>query len=611
MLRSRFTLLAFCNVLALAAPSACADDLRPNVVLIVADDLGWADLGCYGSRFHRTPNLDRMAASGRRFTQAYAACPVCSPTRAALMTGKYPARLRLTDWLPGRGDRPAQKLLRPLIRQQLPLDEVTLAEVLKAAGYATAHIGKWHLGGEGFEPTRQGFDLNIAGDATGSPLSYRAPFARQGRTMPGLGDAPAGQYLPDRLTIEAERFIDAHRSQPFFLYLPHYSVHIPMVAKAEMIARYPPWDGVPHGRQENPTYAAMLESLDEGVGRILAKLDERELTRRTIVIFTSDNGGLATLEGPNTPPTINAPLREGKGWLYEGGLRVPLIVQWPGRIAAGVEDTPVISNDLFATVKALCGLSDAGGAHPNGDGVSLASLLTEGHSIAPRTLYWHYPHYSNQLGRPGGAVRDGDWKLIEHYENGRRELFDLAHDLKESNNLSEKQPQRVEELAAKLAAWRKDVDAQMPTLNPDYEPNAQAEDGTITLPARTVEVHGVMLRFEPLPHKNTVGFWTQVDDWACWEFDVRQPGDFTMSALIGCGKGSGGSTVEFRVADQVRALTVPETGGFQKFVPQDLGRISIKNPGRHRLEVRATSKPGPAVMDLREVRLIPLAQGAG
>jgi arylsulfatase A-like enzyme len=589
------------------AVAARADEPQPNVVLIVADDLGWADLGCYGSKYHRTPNLDRLAAQGCRFTQAYAACPVCSPTRAALLTGKYPARLHLTDWLPGRGDRPDQRLLRPDIRQQLPLEEQTLAEVLRAGGYATALIGKWHLGGVGFEPTRQGFDLNIAGDVTGTALSYWAPFARQGRTMPGLEDAPAGQYLTDRLAIEAEKFIDAQRSRPFFLYLPHYAVHIPMTARPELVAGYPAWDGVPHGRQENPTYAAMLQSLDESVGKVLSKLDQLGLTERTLVIFTSDNGGLATLEGPNTPPTINAPLREGKGWLYEGGLRVPLIVRWPGRIAPRVDETPVWSADLFATVKAFCGLQE-NDATPV-DGVSLVPLLTAGQMPEPRALYWHYPHYSNQGGRPGCAIRDGSWKLIEHYETGRRELFNLARDPKESNNLAEQQPERTLAMAAKLAAWREGVAAQMPATNPDYAPNPQAADGAISLAAGTALVHGVMLRYEPLPHKNTLGFWTRADDWASWEFTVRRPGAFAVTARVGCGKGSGGSFVEFRCDGQVLTLTVPETGGFQKFESQDLGRMTINSPGRHHLEVRAASKPGAAVMDLRAVKLVP-AQNA-
>jgi arylsulfatase A len=607
MMKHKLIDVLLTSLLALAGVPVIAEEARPNIVLIVADDLGWADLGCYGSRFYRTPNLDRLAAGGRRFVQAYSACPVCSPTRAALMTGKHPARLHLTDWLPGRPDMPAQKLLRPVIRQELPLEEITIAEALKAAGYATAHIGKWHLGGVGFEPTRQGFDLNIAGDASGTALSYWAPFARNGRTMPGLAEAPAGQYLTDRLTIEAERFIEAHRAEPFFLYMPHYAVHTPITAKADLIARYPRWDGTPHGRQENPIYAAMIESLDESVGRIVAKLETLGLASKTIVIFTSDNGGLATREGPNTPPTINAPLREGKGWLYEGGVRVPLLVRWPDRIKPGVDNTPVWSADVLPTVLELSGQPRL----EHLDGVSLAGLLTEGKPLATRALYWHYPHYSNQNGaRPGGSIRDGDWKLIEGYETGRRELYNLGRDMSETTNLVEREPKKVEELAAKLAEWRKDVVAQMNTLNPDYSPNAQGKNGVVVLPARTAEVHGVMLRYEPLAHKNTLGFWVRVDDWASWEFDVRQPGEFAVDALVGCGTGSGGSMVEFRLGDQVLKLTVPETGGFQKFEPQPLGRVSLARAGRYRLEVRAISKPGPAVMDLRELILVPEAKKA-
>ncbi|MDR3632941.1 MAG: sulfatase-like hydrolase/transferase [Isosphaeraceae bacterium] len=593
--------LLFVLALWCAACAGHAAEVRPNVVLIVADDLGGTDLGCYGSRFYRTPNLDKLAAAGRRFSQSYAACPVCSPTRAALMTGKHPARLHLTDWLPGRRDFPAQRLLRPAFRQELPLEEVTLAEALKAAGYATAIVGKWHLGGAGFEPTRQGFDLNIAGDANGSPLSYFAPFARQGRTMPGLADAPAGQYLTDRLTTEAERFIETHRSEPFFLYVPHFAVHTPLTAKPDLEAKYPKWDGTPHGRQENPTYAAMVESLDESVGRIVAKLDALDLARRTIVIFTSDNGGLATREGPHTPATINVPFREGKGWLYEGGLRVPLILSWPGRVAHGVENTPVSSADLWPTVQALCGLADI----PRVDGVSFASLVTDGKALAARPLFWHYPHYSNQGGRPGGAIRDGDWKLIEFYETGRRELFNLAKDPGENANLAAQEPALTESLAGRLDAWRRDVGAQTNAPNPDYSPNRQAPTGNVILPASTADVHGVMLRFEPLPHKNTLGYWVNPTDWASWEFDLDRPGEFTVEAIVGCGKGSGGSVVEFRFGDQVLKLNVPETGGFQAFRLQDLGRVSLSRAGRFRLEVRAISKPGPAVMDLQEVRLNP------
>jgi arylsulfatase A len=601
----RNALLAAVLTPALLVAEVGADD-RPNIILIVADDLGWADLGCYGSTFHRTPHIDALAAAGRRFTQAYAACPVCSPTRAALMTGRHPARLHLTDWLPGRGDHPSQRLMRPAMRQELPLEETTLAERLQASGYATAIVGKWHLGGLGFEPARQGFDLNVAGDASGAPASYFAPFANADRQMPGLANAPAGQYLTDRLTDEAVAFIERQRERPFLLYLPHYAVHTPLAARADIEATYPAWDGTPHGRQENPIYAAMLESLDASIGRIVETLAARSLTERTIVVFTSDNGGLATREGPHTPATSNAPLREGKGWLYEGGIRVPLIVSWPGRIQPGEDSTPVWSADLPVTLAEWC----VAAAPADVDGVSLAALLTVGDPLPSRALYWHYPHYANQGSRPGGAIRAGDWKLIEFYDTSRRELFNLSGDIGEGRNLIEDQPDIAADLAAQLAAWRTLVDAQMPTPNRDYSPNTQRDDGTIDLPARTADVHGVMLRYEPLPHKQTLGYWVRADDWAEWRFDVRRPGDFRVEALIGCGNGSGGSQVEFRVAAeglaaQSLALAVPETGGFQQFVPLDLGVIELPAAGRYALEVRCASKPGPAVMDLRQVRLLP------
>src|SRR4051794_5920658 len=520
-------------------PSTRADETasKLNVVLIMADDLGWADLGCYGSTFHRTPHLDRLAGAGLRFTHAYAACPVCSPTRAALLTGKVPARLHLTDWLPGRPDRPDQKLLRPVFRQQLPLEETTLAEVFKAAGYATGHIGKWHLGGGEFRPEKQGFDVNVAGDETGSPRSYFAPFGskigREGkfRTMPGLEKAPEGEYLTDRLAAEAEHFLQSHKDKPFFLYLPHYAVHIPLRAKESLIAQYP--NKPTPGTQSNPTYAAMLQSLDEAVGRVLKKLDELKLAGRTIVIFTSDNGGLSVREGPNTPPTINSPLREGKGFLYEGGIRVPLLVRWPGVIKPGrVSDVPTISHDLFPTLVEACGLKHEGKV----DGVSLAKLWQGTGAPERDALYWHYPHYANQGSRPGGAIREGNFKLIEFYEKGRLELYDLKADVSETRNLAEDNKELTARLAGKLAVWRKDVGAQMPKANPDYRPNPQAEDGSVTLPARAAEIHGVQLRYEPLPHKNTLGFWTHTEDHASWEFVLAKPGTFRVGVLQGCGR---------------------------------------------------------------------------
>lgn len=575
---------------------------KPNVVLIVIDDLGWADLGCYGSKYFKTPHLDEMAAQGRRFTSGYAACPVCSPTRASLMTGRHPARLHITDWLPGRGDMPSQQLLRPVIRQELPLDEVTVAETLKATGYATAHIGKWHLGGAGFEPTRQGFDVNIGGTAAGSPPGYFAPFGKGGRKIPGLEEVPPGEYLTDRLTTEAEKFITAHRDEPFFVYLPHYTVHTPLAAKPDLIKSFAAWDGKPHGKQENPIYAAMIASMDESVGRILAKLKELALDEKTLVIFTSDNGGLAVIEGPNTPSTINAPLREGKGFLYEGGVRVPFLMRWPGKIAPGVDDTPVWSCDVLPT------LAEFAGQTPQAelDGVSIASLLLAQKAPASRPFYWHYPHYSNQGGKPGGAVRDGNWKLIEFYESGRRELFDVAKDRSESKNVAAANPEVVERLGKQLAAWRERLQVQSNRPNPQYKPNPQGKEGVVTIPARTAAVHGSMLRYEPAPHKSTLGFWVVADDWASFDFELQKGGKFALTGLIGCGKGSGGSEVQMSVGSEKLTFTVEETGGFQQFVPRELGTLVITEPGRHTLEVRALKKPGVAVMDLREVKLTPV-----
>jgi len=455
-------------------PIVCAQSRNatrpPNIVLVLIDDYGWADTGCYGSTYHRTPNIDALAVRGMRFTDAYAAAPVCSPTRAALMTGKHPARLHLTDWLPGRGDMPNQKLARPTIQQQLPLAETTLAEALQQAGYTTAHIGKWHLGGAGFEPEKQGFEVNVAGDHTGTPLSYFAPYQRDGRFMPKLETAPPGEYLTDRLTTEAERFIEQHKDKSFFLYLPHYTTHIPMKAKAELIAKYRALPKSERG-QNNPVYAAMIESMDDSIGRLMRKLEQTGIADNTVFIFTADNGGLATPEGPDTPATTNAPLRAGKGYLYEGGIRVPLIVTWPKRIKAGsVNRTPVYSADLFATAVEIAGLKNTTGI----DAASLLPLLTGRGKLTRDALYWHYPHYSNQsmngghFDQPGAAIRQGDYKLIEFYQDNHVELYDLKHDLSEQHDLARSRPQQAEKLRQKLATWRASVGAQMMTNNPNY-----------------------------------------------------------------------------------------------------------------------------------------------
>jgi arylsulfatase A-like enzyme len=467
--------------LTIVVMTAFGQGRQPNIVLVVIDDYGWADTGCYGSTYHQTPAIDGLAARGMRFTDGYATAPVCSPTRASLMTGKYPARLNLTDWLPGRPDLPAQRLARPIIRQELPLGEVTLAEVLKGAGYVTAHIGKWHLGGAGFEPEKQGFDLNIAGDHTGTPLSYFAPFRREApdgiRYMPGLETAAPGEYLPDRLTTEAERFMEDNRNRPFFLYLPHYSVHIPMKAKAELVAKYRALPQPQRG-QNNPVYAAMVESMDESIGRLVRKLEQLGIGKDTVFVFTSDNGGLSVREGPDTPPTVNGPLRAGKGYLYEGGVRVPLIVTWPAKVRPGaIESTPVNSADIFATIVEIAGGKTPTGSNGRVDGESFLPLLTRHGGLKRRALFWHYPHYSNQsvngghTDQPGGAIRLGNYKLIEFFQEPRVELYDLKHDLGEEHDLSRSSPKMArlaESLRRRLAAWRRSVRAGMMTLNPGF-----------------------------------------------------------------------------------------------------------------------------------------------
>ncbi len=413
---------------------------RPNILLINADDLGINDLGVYGRKDQRTPNLDRLAAEGMRFTTAYCAQPICSPSRAALMTGKTPARLHLTTFLPGRPDTPAQKVLHPKIRMELPLEEKTIAEALKEAGYATAAIGKWHLGGKAFGPDAQGFDRVHAGTPN---------------TTPSATEGGKGEY---DLTAAAEAFVTENRERPFFLYLAHNNPHIALAAKPDWIEK--------HKDAWHPLYAAVIETLDDSVGRLLRKIDDLGLRERTIVVFVSDNGGLHVPEGRDHAATHNTPFRAGKGFLYEGGLRVPLIARWPGRIKAGaVTATPVVNTDLLPTLLEL-----AGRKAPRGlDGRSFAQLLRGQGALARRTLYWHFPHYTNQGGRPAGAVRDGNWKLIEYYDDGALELFDLGRDVSETTNLASQQRARARALRGRLAAWRRLVGAQQNTPNPEAD----------------------------------------------------------------------------------------------------------------------------------------------
>jgi arylsulfatase A-like enzyme len=612
------TLLHLIIVLAAwaAALPARAAEQPPNIVFILADDLSVNDLSCYGRKDQPTPHLDRLATQGLRCTTAYAQC-LCSATRATILTGKAPARLHITTFLPGRADAPSQLLFHPRIENQLPRGGKTVADYLRAAGYVTGAIGKWHVGGK---PTDQGFDLYYPGNAN---------------TKPSATEGGKGEY---ELTARAEKFIDDNKNRPFFLYLAHNNPHVPLGARPELIEK--------HKDAFNPTYAAMIETLDDCVGRVLAKLESLGLSDKTLVIFTSDNGGLHVPEGPHTPSTHNTPYRAGKGHAYEGGHRIPLIVRWPGKVKAGsTTDVPVISTDWTPTLLAFAGFK----TDDKFDGISMMDLFTKGETPASRPLFWHLPHYSNQGGMPAGAIRDGNWKLMEHYEDGRCELFDLSKDPGETKDLSATEPGRVAELRGKLEKWRRDMGAQSNTANPDFNPapwrklyhdsdssrlpaagkaaitaerwalwrglmndvlprqkvpsRVEGGAGAVILHARDAKVHGSKLRFEPEPHKDTLGFWVQKDDWAEWNFDAPHAGTFEVQLLQGCGKGSGGAEVEITVAGQTLTMKVEETGHFQRFVPRVIGTVKLEKAGPCTLALKARSKPNAAVMDLRRIVL--------
>jgi arylsulfatase A-like enzyme len=455
-------------VLGLVHAVFCADKPRqtPNIVFILIDDMGWADGACFGSKFYKTPNLDRLAADGMRFTQAYSACAVCSPTRGALMTGKYPARLHITDWIGGEGTPDQSKFRVPEWEKQLSLEETTLAEALKPLGFVSACIGKWHLGGTNHDPKQQGFDVSIAAGEIGHPASYFWPYGKpkESHRVPGLAEhgGQAGEYLTDRLTQEALKFIEMNQRKPFFLYLPHYAVHSPLMGKEELIQLYPEHSGA--NGQSNGIYAAMIQSVDESVGRILDKLSELKIAEHTIVIFTSDNGGAVHFGKPAA--TSNSPLRLGKGYPYEGGLRVPLLVKAPGVTVGGsVCNVPIISMDFFPTLLELAA-PGKNTAKMATDGISFVPLLRGQRSPIRREFFWHYPHYWNGKGAlpvtPYSIARIDDWKLVRLYEAGHDELYDLANDPSEMRDLASINPGKKQELAMRLENWLKEVGAQMP-----------------------------------------------------------------------------------------------------------------------------------------------------
>jgi arylsulfatase A-like enzyme len=490
-----------------------------NVVFFLVDDLGWMDVGCYGSSLYETPNIDKMASSGVRFTSAYAACHVSSPTRASLLTGKYPASINLTDWLPGRKDFPFQKLANVKINQQLPYQEITISSVLKKRGYSTAIFGKWHLGEDPELTLRHGFDIHIPQWDKGWPnKGYYSPYG-----LDGLEGGEEGEYLTDRLTDEAIKYIEANKSRPFFLYLSHFAVHDPIEGREDLVEKYKrkiklmqeeqrsryilegnpdsksnisssphntDYDGYrifPDNKvkikqiQDNAHFAAMVESMDASLGRVMQKLEELGIEDRTVVIFYSDNGGMSAANFFNPEKVIkegaldkafstsNLPLRAGKGWLYEGGIRVPLIIKWPGAgLQGAVCDVPVTSPDFFPTILEMLNIKDK--SIKNTDGESITSLLKGKKRLKRDAIYWHFPHYSNHgMQSPGGAVRSGDYKLLEYFENNTIQLFNLKDDIEEQHDLSTSHPEKVKELKEKLSKWRKSVNAKMMLPNPDYK----------------------------------------------------------------------------------------------------------------------------------------------
>ena len=601
----------------LAACLACAANVRaaetpPNFVILLADDLGINDLGCYGRKDQSTPNLDKLAAQGTRFTQGYAAASVCSASRAALLTGQNPARLKITTFLAGRSDRASQRVLAAPVNLNLPEGVQTIAQLLKAKGYATAAVGKWHLGGKGHQPTAHGFDEYFPGK---SFPGAESPQGGKGE----LGQADA-----------AVKFIERSKAKPFLLYLAFDNPHIPLAAPARGIEA--------NAQSFHPTYAALVQSLDAAVGRVLQALEDQGVAQNTFVVFASDNGGVHVSELKETPPTHNGTCRAGKGFVYEGGLRTPLIMRFPGRLAVREIAEPVVLGDLCPTLCALAKVTPPAIQ----DFKDLSPLLFDSKPAAttPRALFWHQPHYMNQGGKPAGVVREGDWKLIEQYEDGSLELYNLAKDPSEKADLAATEPARVAALRGKLEAWRRAMGAEPIKPNPNFDrsrwercfvkfdatrvealPTSAAmrplmaewrqamDDATqagpnslIFLEARDAKVQAKKLKYEDPPQKDTLGFWVDPTDTASWTFQVAQPGKYRVSVLQGCGKGSGGSTVALEVGGSKAEFTVEETGHFQRFVPREVGLLEL-TAGPNTLTVRPLKKKGAAVMDLRRVTL--------
>ena len=474
--RRTFRLL-FTLALLLATPAWSLAADHTNFVFFLVDDLGYMDVGCNNPEcFYDTPNIDKLAASGMRFTDGYVANPVCSPTRFSIMTGKYPTRAGATNFFCGKR---AGKFNPAPLNCQMQLEEVTIAEALKEHGYATFFAGKWHLGPTAeFWPEKQGFDVNQGGHDRGGPYGGKKYFSPYGN--PRLEDGPEGEHLPDRLASEAAKFMEDNKDKPFLTYISFYSVHTPLIAREDLRKKYELkakklgllekpqfgdeeqiWGDGKNPRkvrivQSHAVYAAMVEAMDKAVGKVLDKVEELGLTDNTVVMFIGDNGGLSTSEGS---PTSNLPLRGGKGWVYEGGIREAFLIRAPGVAKPGSTcDTPVVSTDFYPTILELAGKPAKPQQHL--DGVSLKPLLAGGKQVDREAIYWHYPHYANQGGFPGGAVRMGDWKLLERYEDGQVHLYNLADDIGERDDLAKTHPDRAAAMRAKLHAWYKETDAK-------------------------------------------------------------------------------------------------------------------------------------------------------
>ncbi len=481
----RFILLAL--LISSFTTPALANNERDhlNVVFFLVDDLGWADVGFNGSTFYETPNIDQIAKSGMFFNNGYASCPVCSPTRASIMTGKYPSRLNITTFInPGGGNQPLRwKRNTPLLPAayvpNMPLKEVTLAEAFKEAGYHTFFAGKWHLGIDGFFPEHQGFDVNKGGIEKGGPYGGKKYFSPYNN--PRLTDGPDGEHLPDRLAQETAAFIEENQDEPFLAYLSFYSVHTPLISREDLKKKYEDkwaameFDGEIWGKegarksrlvQQHAVYAGMVEAMDQAVGTVMDKLDELGLKENTAIVFMSDNGGLSTSEGH---PTSNLPLRAGKGWIYEGGIREPMLIVWPGTTEAGsVCETPVTSTDFYPTLLEMAGLPSKPEQHL--DGKSLVPLL-KGEEMDRGPIFWHFPHYGNQGGPPAAAVRDGKWKLIYRFETESYELYDLQHDIGEQRDLigDAAATETADALKAKLKSFQEETRAVMMSPNPKFK----------------------------------------------------------------------------------------------------------------------------------------------